>query len=113
MPLAHPAITLYSGQAVTVEQAQAPVVVSCVASPPPPAAASAGASTPVTQSGRGGVAGGASFCYCQSRVVGASQEYHLTKVVVSENGARTEVELKVYDRRKQCDDAVASYPACR
>lgn len=108
-PLAVAAVTISPGQTIVVTPGPEGTEVSCRAAPAPRGAQ--GASSPVASGA--GSSRGSDFCFCRSRVVDTSIEYHLTKVVITANGERVETELKVYDTRKACDQAIAKYPSCR
>lgn len=108
--LALAAVTISPGQTILINPGPEGTEVSCRATAG--TAPAVGASSPAG-AGAGASRSASDFCFCRSRVVDASIEYHLTKVVITASGERVETELKVYDTQKKCDQGVAKYPSCR
>jgi hypothetical protein len=107
------AVTIRPGQSITVGPDTRPTVVSCAPAGQggglrPQGATSPAASSAVVNSDSSGA-----FCYCRQRLVGTSADYSLTKVSLAEGGARAETSLKSYPTSSACDQAIASYAACK
>ncbi|RZA08388.1 MAG: hypothetical protein EOP11_04960 [Proteobacteria bacterium] len=105
------AVTIRPGQSITVEPDTRPTIVSCA--PLNQAAPSTGALSPARSTAVVSSDSSGAFCYCRQRLVGSSADYSLTKVTLAEGGARAETTLKSYASSNACDQAIATYAACK